>query len=60
MALSLIFKRAVHGNYGSYSAMDSDPLLANVYSLPDFAAIRAAGLACQQQFLAAPQRLAVC
>ena len=56
MALSLL-KKAVEGNYCSYPAMDSDPFFTNARSLPEFAAIRNAGKACQQQFLAARQRL---
>jgi Flp pilus assembly protein TadD len=56
MALSFL-KKAIEGNYCSYPAMDSDPFFANVRAVPDFAGIRAAGMACQQKFLAARQRL---
>ena len=52
MALSFL-RRAVEGNYCSYPAMDSDPLLAGLRSNPEFARIRSAGVACQQNFLAA-------
>lgn len=41
----------------SWPAMDSDPLLASVRTMPQFAAIRAAGIACQQNLLAARQRV---
>lgn len=56
MALSFL-RRAVEGNYCSYPAMDSDPLLAGLRGKPEFALIRAAGVACQQNFLTARQSL---
>lgn len=56
MALSFL-KRAVEGNYCSYPAMDSDPLLAGLRSNPEFALIRSAGIACQQNFLTSRQRV---
>ena len=56
LALSFL-KKAVEGNYCSYPAMDSDPFFTSVRSLSEFAAIRNAGKVCQQQFLAARQRL---
>jgi len=56
MALAFL-RRAVEGNYCSYPAMDSDPLLAGLRATSEFAAIRAAGIACQQEFLAARQRI---
>jgi hypothetical protein len=52
-----LLRLAVQGNYCSWPAMDSDPLLASVRTMPEFAAIRAAGIACQQNFLAARQRV---
>ena len=56
MALSFL-KRAVEGNYCSYPAMDSDTLFAGLRGNPEFALIRAAGVACQQNFLAARLRI---
>jgi TolB-like protein len=53
-ALQLL-KRAVQGNYCSYPAIDLDPFFASVRAKPEFAAIRAAGIACQQRFLAERQ-----
>jgi len=55
-ALSLL-KRAIEGNYCSYPAMDLDRLFASVRAKPEFAEIRAAGIACQKNFLAARQHL---
>jgi len=56
MALAFL-KRAVEGNYCSYPAMDADPLLAGLRNNPEFARIRAAGVACQQNFLTARQHI---
>ena len=47
-----LLKRAVERNYCSYPARDSDPFLASLRMLPQFAVIRKAGLACQQNFIA--------
>jgi len=44
--------RAIKGNYCSYPAIESDPLFANLRATPEYAEIRAAGLACQNSFLA--------
>jgi hypothetical protein len=52
-----LLKLAVQRNYCSYPAMDSDPLFANVRTTPEFAAIRAAGIACQKRFLSERQQL---
>lgn len=41
---------AVKANYCSYPAMDIDPMLANIRGKSEFAAIRAAGIACQKNF----------
>jgi hypothetical protein len=50
MALELL-QRAIDGNYCSYPAMDSDPLLAGARARPEYIRIRAAGEACQKGFL---------
>ena len=50
-ALKLL-RTAVEQHYCAYPAMDRAPLLASVRSTPEFAAIRSAGMACQQAFLA--------
>jgi DNA-binding winged helix-turn-helix (wHTH) protein/serine/threonine protein kinase len=52
-----LLRLAVRGNYCSYPAMDSDPFFARVRTMPEFAAIRTAGMGCQQNFLAARQHL---
>jgi hypothetical protein len=46
-----LLKRAIDGNYCSYPAMESDPLLATLRGMPEYGDIRAAGAACQQRFL---------
>jgi DNA-binding winged helix-turn-helix (wHTH) protein/serine/threonine protein kinase len=48
---------AVQGNYCSYPAMDSDPFFASLRTMPEFAEIRAAGIACQKRFLTERQHL---
>jgi tetratricopeptide (TPR) repeat protein len=52
-----LLKLAVEGNYCSYPAMDSDPFFARMRTMPEFAAIRAAGIACQKRFLSERQQL---
>jgi hypothetical protein len=52
-----LLRLAVQGNYCSYPAMDSDPFFASVRTAPEFAAIRAAGMACQKRFLTERQQL---
>jgi tetratricopeptide (TPR) repeat protein len=47
-----MLSRAIHGNYCSYPAMESDPLFANLRATPKYAGIRAAGLACHDTFVA--------
>jgi len=47
-----MLRRAIEQNYCSYPAMDFDPLVANLRATPEFAGVRAAGLGCQQRFLA--------
>jgi serine/threonine protein kinase/DNA-binding winged helix-turn-helix (wHTH) protein len=42
---------AVHANYCSYPAMDSDPLLANLRGRSEFAEIRSRAMACNRRFL---------
>jgi hypothetical protein len=51
-----MLKRAIQGNYCSFPAMESDPLFANLRSTDGYAEIRAAGLACQDRFLAQRRR----
>jgi TolB-like protein len=48
-----VLRRTVGGGYCAYPAMDNDPLLAPVRGSPEYAAIRDAGIACQNKFLAA-------
>jgi tetratricopeptide (TPR) repeat protein len=47
-----LLRRAVEHNYCAYPVMDRDPSLAAVRRLPEYPALRGAGIACQQRFLA--------
>ena len=51
-ALALLSK-AIEGHYCSYPVMDSDPFFAGLRGTPEFANLRAAGVACRQKFLVA-------
>ncbi len=51
IALRLL-KSGVEGNYCAYTAMQNDPLLANVRGTPEFNAILAEAKKCQSDFLA--------
>jgi len=55
-ALSLLSK-AIEGHYCSYPVMDSDPFFAGLRGTPEFANIRAAGIACRQKFLVARSQM---
>jgi hypothetical protein len=44
-------RRAISQNYCAYPQMETDPLLAKIRSMPEFAEIRSLGIACQQNFL---------
>ena len=55
-ALSLLSK-AVEGHYCSYPVMDSDPFFARLRGTPEFARIRAAAVACQQNYASEWQRI---
>jgi hypothetical protein len=55
-ALALLAK-AVEGHYCSYPVMDSDPFFNGVRNEPEFARVRAAAIACQQDFAAEWQRI---
>ena len=52
-----LLRLAVQGNYCSWPVMDSDPFSVGVRTMPEFAEIRTAGMACQQRFLRERQRL---
>jgi len=54
-AAAALLRRAIEGNYCSFPAMQSDPLFANLRSTGAYAAIREAGRACQERFLAQRQ-----
>jgi DNA-binding winged helix-turn-helix (wHTH) protein/serine/threonine protein kinase len=47
-----LLRSAIQGNYCSFPAMETDPMLANLRSTPGFDEIRAAGRACRDRFLA--------
>jgi len=47
-----MLRRAIQGNYCSYPAMDSDPILSSLRARPEFAEIRSDAIACQNNFLA--------
>jgi DNA-binding winged helix-turn-helix (wHTH) protein/TolB-like protein len=42
---------AILQNYCAYPQMETDPLLAKVRAMPEFAEMRSLGIACQQRFL---------
>ena len=44
-------RRAIEQDYCAYPQMETDPLLAKVRAMPEFAEIRSLGIACQQRFL---------
>jgi DNA-binding winged helix-turn-helix (wHTH) protein/TolB-like protein/tetratricopeptide (TPR) repeat protein len=44
-------RRAISQNYCAYPQMETDPLLAKIRAMPEFAEIRSLGIACQQRFL---------
>ena len=44
-------RRAISQNYCAYPQMETDPLLAKLRAMPEFAEIRSLGIACQQHFL---------
>jgi DNA-binding winged helix-turn-helix (wHTH) protein/TolB-like protein len=44
-------RRAIEQNYCAYPQMETDPLLAKVRSMPEFAEVRSLGIVCQQHFL---------
>jgi hypothetical protein len=44
-------RRAIEQNYCAYPQMETDPLLESIRTMPEFADIRAAGIACQKRFL---------
>lgn len=44
-------RRAIEQNYCAYPQMETDPLLAKIRTMPEFAEIRSLGIACQQHFL---------
>lgn len=51
-----LLRRAIANNHCSYPAMDTDPLLANVRRLPQYAELRQAGMACRDRFRAEMQQ----
>jgi hypothetical protein len=44
-------RRAISQNYCAYPQMETDPLLAKIRAMPEFAEVRSLGIACQQHFL---------
>ena len=54
-ALGLL-RSAVDQNYCATAALDSDPLLAKLRSVPEFGELRRASSECQRKFLAARQK----
>lgn len=47
-----LLRRAIANNYCSYPVIDSDPFLANVRKLPEFANLRKSSVACRETFRA--------
>jgi serine/threonine protein kinase len=46
-----LLRLSIERNHCGYPAMEHDPLLANVRTLPEYGELRQAGVACQQVFL---------
>jgi hypothetical protein len=46
-----MLQRAIGEGYCAYPALDAEPLLAGLRTRPEYAAIRAKAVACQQRFL---------
>ena len=46
-----LLRRAIKGNYCSYPAIDSDPLLRELRTKPEFSEIRSAAMECRNNFL---------
>jgi tetratricopeptide (TPR) repeat protein len=44
-------RRAIEQDYCAYPQMETDPLLAKLRAMPEFAEVRSLGIACQQHFL---------
>jgi hypothetical protein len=44
-------RRAIEQDYCAYPQMETDPLLAKVRAMPEFAEMRSLGIACQRRFL---------
>jgi hypothetical protein len=49
-------KLAIDENYCSYLAMDLDPLFGKIRTSPEFRMVRAAGIACHEDFVANHER----
>ncbi|MGB2901065.1 MAG: winged helix-turn-helix domain-containing protein [Candidatus Acidiferrum sp.] len=47
-----LLKLAIDANYCSYPAMDVDPFFDKIRTVPEFAKVRAAGVACHENFVA--------
>lgn len=47
-----LLKLAIDANYCSYPAMDLDPFFAQIRTVPGFANVRAAAIACHENFVA--------
>jgi DNA-binding winged helix-turn-helix (wHTH) protein/TolB-like protein len=47
-----LLKLAIDANYCSYPAMDLDPFFAQIRTVPEFAKVRAEGIACHENFVA--------
>jgi hypothetical protein len=47
-----LLKLAIDGNYCSYPALDLDPFFDKIRTAPEFSKVRAAGIACHENFVA--------
>ena len=54
-ALTML-RTAIEGGYCAYPAIDADPLFASVRGMRGFAPVRSAGIACNKELLAKPNR----
>jgi DNA-binding winged helix-turn-helix (wHTH) protein/TolB-like protein len=50
-------RKAIQGNYCSYPAMETDPLMDGIRHFPGFAELQMEAIQCQQSFLAHRQRV---
>jgi len=48
-----LLKRAIDGNYCAYQALQQDPMLTSLRTMPEYSQLLSAAKKCQDEFLAA-------